>query len=203
MFPLMKPTITKIGLFGGTFDPIHIGHLIVAETVRTRCQLDKLIFIPAKTHALKDNNRITPVQHRLSMVQLAIEPHPAFEVSDIEIQRPGVSYSIDTISHFREVYPPEKYQLHFLLGSDAVNEFHQWHEPNELLTLCEFIAFSRAGAAANPDSPYASAFTYVEIPALEISASEIRKRVKAGESIRYFVPEPVRLFVEKHQLYKI
>ena len=199
----MKPTITRIGLFGGTFDPIHIGHLIVAETVRIRCQLDKLIFIPAKIHALKDNNRITPVQHRLTMVKLAIEPHPAFEVSEIEIQRPGVSYSIDTIRNFRELYPPEKFQLYFLLGSDAVNEFHLWHEPDVLLSLCEFIAFSRAGATTKPDSPYASAFTYVEIPALEISASEIRKRVMAGESIRYFVPEPVRRFIEKHQLYKI
>jgi nicotinate-nucleotide adenylyltransferase len=198
----MKQAPINIGLFGGTFDPIHAGHLIVAERLRTSCQMDHIWFIPAKIHALKENNDISDAAHRLEMVRLAIAENPDFSASDMEISREGVSYTVDTLRQFRQDYPPPAYALHFFLGSDNVNQFHQWKSPRTLLSLCHFIAFGREGMDVSSESPFADAFDYVAVPQLEISATDIRRRAQQGESIRYLVPESVRQYILTHQLYQ-
>jgi len=199
----MKPAeIKRIGLFGGTFDPIHLGHLIVAEALREKCSLDIIFFIPTGHHALKDTRHITPPAHRLRMLELAVEDNPHFVVNDLEINRNGVSFTIDTIKVLNKKYPPAQYQLCFLVGSDIVNEFHRWKNPDALLKLCKFIAFGREGAEIDPKAKYASSFRFISVPGIEISASDIRRRVFAGKSIRYLVPPSVRNYIKQHALYQ-
>ncbi len=197
----MKQTITKIGFFGGTFDPIHIGHLIVADSVRYNSGLDKIIFVPTKIHPIKDNTYITPVEHRFNMVSLAIKNHPNFEVSDYELKKEGVSYTVDTMRYFKTVFPNLHFQRYLLIGSDVVNEFHQWHQPEQILELCNIIAFYRAGTKIEPKSKLCRKFQYSEVPLLHISASEIRHRIQHGMPFRYFVTDSVRSYIIDNSLY--
>ena len=198
---LMKPTITKIGFFGGTFDPIHIGHLIVADSIRYNMGLDKVIFVPAKVHPLKDNTQITPAEHRYKMVSLAINDHPGFEVSDYEMKKADVSYTVETMRHFKTVYPDAQFQRYLLIGSDVVNEFHKWHQPEEIVKLCDIIAFYRAGAKPEPQSKLVRNFQFSEVPQLYISATEIRHRIRNGMPFRYFVTDAVRAYILDNRLY--
>ncbi len=199
----MKPTeIKRIGLFGGTFDPVHLGHLIAAETLRETCNLEMIFFIPAGQHALKDSRNITPAIHRLRMLELATDNNPHFSVNDLELNRKGVSFTIDTVKTLKKRYSTEKYQFFFMVGSDVVNEFHRWKSPDELLKLCKFVAFGREGAAINPKAKYASSFQFTSVPRIEISASEIRFRESAGKSIRYLVPSSVYKYIKQHALYQ-
>lgn len=198
----MKPTeIKRMGLFGGTFDPIHLGHLIIAETVRFKCQLDIVYFIPARCHALKDNRRISDATHRLNMVKKGIRGNPHFKVSDMELRRTGVSYTVDTVRDFRKKYSAVNTALYFLIGSDAVNEIERWQEPEKLLQLCDFIVFKRANVPVQPPGQFAGKLRLVEVPGLEISATEIRRRVSRGESIRYLVPAAVERYIHANALY--
>ena len=194
--------MSKIGIFGGTFDPLHTGHLIVAEAVREAFSLDKIIFIPARLQPFK--TRFTPQlpEHRLEMVRLGIAGNPYFETSDIEIQRDEVSYTINTIVELRKILPKNKVDLFFLLGSDNARNFHRWKEPEKLVKLCEFIAFGR------PDSQFdikandlTSDFHFFNAPLIEISATNIRDRIRKGKSVRYMVPAAVEDYIRKHQLY--
>ncbi len=199
----MKPTeIKQIGLFGGTFDPIHLGHLIIAETVRFKCQLDIIYFIPARRHALKDNRGISDATHRLQMVRWGIRGNPHFKASDLELRRTGVSYTVNTVRTFREKFPPPNHRLYFLIGSDAVNDLERWHEPEKLLQLCDFLVFQRANVAMQPPRQFAGKLRPVEVPALEISATEIRRRVSRSESIRYLVPAAVERYIHTNALYR-
>lgn len=194
----------RIGLFGGTFDPVHNGHLIIAETIRDRCKLDKIFFIPANIHPLKDNQTIQSARHRLKMLRLAVADNPHFAVSDFELNRPEVSYSIDTVRHFRTQFPPPAHALFFLLGADNVNQFHRWKSPDELVQLCRFIAFRRPGFRVAAEArPYLPHFEFVDAPLLEISATTIREQVKQGFSIRYLVPPTVENYIHAKALYTI
>ena len=136
------------------------------------------------------------------MVELAIAGNPHFTVSDIELNRVGVSYTIDTVQAMLKAYAPPDYQLHFLVGSDVVNEFHLWKSPDVLLQLCHFIAFGRENTSLTGESPYIKAFDTVNVPGLEISASDIRKKIMCGESIRYLVPESVHDYIFQQNLYR-
>ncbi|RMH86178.1 MAG: nicotinate-nucleotide adenylyltransferase [Calditrichaeota bacterium] len=197
-----KP-IEKIGLFGGTFDPVHLGHLIVAEVVADQLNLNRVIFIPAHIHPLKNTARIQEPQHRLNMLHLAVQDNPRFQVSTMELDKGGVSYTVDTLRAFREIYPSDGFALFFLLGADNVNQFHLWKEPEELVRLCRFVAFGRPGFTPSEEArPYLSAFQFVNVPQIEISATEIRRRVRQGRSIRYMVLPPVLEYIQKHQLYQ-
>jgi len=198
----------KIGLFGGTFDPIHIGHLIAAEEVRIKLNLDEIIFIPAGHPWLKEGKReITPPSKRLEMVRLAVRGNPHFKVSSIEIEREGPSYSVDTVSFFRENLPNS--ELYFILGEDALIELPLWKEPQRLISLCRLAVVRRAGVskveleALEERIPgIKERAVFLETPLVEISSTEIRSRVACGLSIRYLVPREVEEFIRREGLYR-
>jgi nicotinate-nucleotide adenylyltransferase len=192
----------KIGILGGTFDPIHNGHLIIAEYLRDQLLLDEIWFIPARHHPLKDNESISPPEVRLQMLQLAISDNPSFKCSDVEINREGISYTIETIdflmAEFKYLYP----ELYFLIGMDIVNELYRWKEPMQILQKSKVIAFGRPGFQPTKEAEsYLPYIQFIHTPLLEISSSLIRQCCREGRSIRYLVPEIVRKFIIDMGLY--
>ena len=213
----------KIGIFGGTFDPIHTGHLIVAETVRNFFQLDCVYIIPAKIPPHKLNVQITADQHRLNMVKLASADNPFFKADDIELKRSGYSYSVDTLSQFSE-----ENTVFLIMGHDNFITIETWHEYEKIFSLCKVIVAIRPGIQTNKinliaktlqdaigqrvfgideeiitpvDLPQDWKICVIPIPGLEISASEIRYRVSNGQSIKYLVPSSVEDYIINQQLY--
>lgn len=198
----MKNPKKGIGILGGTFDPIHLGHLIVSEFVREELQLEKILFIPARVHPLKNNQQITESRHRYRMTELATQDNPYFEVSDVEIRSERISYTIDTIRSLQSKYDSSRYQLHFFMGMDNLNQLHKWKEPEQLLSICTVVAFKRPDFTPEPQArKYLSRVQILETPQIEISSTEIRQRVKEGKSIRYFVADPVREYILSQRLY--
>ncbi len=195
------------GILGGTFDPIHKGHLIVAEEVRTRLELDEILFVPAGQPWLKEDRSISPAVHRVEMIRLAISPNPRFKLSTLEVDRPGPSYSVDTIDALRNQLGAEA-RLFFLLGSDALSELPQWKESSRLIQMCHLVAFSRPGYTSPPlrslelTIPGISGrVTLIEVPQIDISSTQIRSRVAQGLSIGDLVPEAVERYIQEHGLY--
>jgi nicotinate-nucleotide adenylyltransferase len=192
----------KIGIFGGTFNPPHYGHLIVAEFIREEVGLDKIIFIPCSIPPHKQNNeylsQIASPEHRFEMVKLAITGNKFFEVSDIEINRGGVSYTIDTVNYFVSNFPEEKFYL--LIGADQFAEFHTWRKPDEIVQKVNLIVFNRPGFVI-PKTEFSKFATFITIPNIEISASTIRKRIRHGKSIKYLVPPAVEEYILANKLY--
>jgi nicotinate-nucleotide adenylyltransferase len=192
----------KIGIFGGTFNPPHYGHLIVAEFIREEVGLDKIIFIPCSIPPHKQNNeylsQIASPEHRFEMVKLAIIGNKFFEVSDIEINRGGVSYTIDTVNYFVSNFPEEKFYL--LIGADQFAEFHTWRKPDEIVQKVNLIVFNRPGFVI-PKTEFSKFATFITIPNIEISASTIRKRIRHGKSIKYLVPPAVEEYILANKLY--
>ena len=191
----------KLGILGGAFNPVHIGHLIVAESVREQLKLDNVFFVPAGDPPHRTDVDRATAAARMEMAKLAVEGNTSFEASDIELKRPGRSYTIDTVSTFAAMYPRDEICL--LIGSDNLAEFHTWKSPKEILAKCELIVFSRAGFPA-PDAgnEYARVARRVAVPHMDISGSEIRRRVKMGRSIRYMVPKSVEEYIVHHGLYR-
>ena len=197
----------RIGILGGTFDPIHMGHLITAEIVRVSAALDEIIFIPAARPPHKENKGEAPAEDRLLMVQCAVEGNPSFSVSDIELRREGPSYTVDTIAALSEQLGDA--ELFFITGADAMNDLYRWHDPVRLLHSCRLIVAARQGVELD-ESRLAEQFSpeqrsrirIVPTPHLEISSTVIRARVRAGRSIRYLVPRAVELYIEERGLYR-
>jgi nicotinate-nucleotide adenylyltransferase len=199
----------NIGVLGGTFDPIHMGHLIIAEEVRARLDLAEVLFVPAGQPWLKLNNAnaISPPWHRVEMVRLAITDEPAFRLSTMEIERPGPSYTVDTMAEFSQQIGAED-KLFFILGWDNLNQLPRWHQPSRLVTLCRLVPVRRVGFAP-PDLEaleaavpgLAQSLVMLDTPQIEISASEIRARVARGLSIHQLVPEAVEQYIIEHGLY--
>lgn len=200
----------KIGLFGGTFDPIHVGHLFLAETVRDGLDLDRVIFIPSARPPHKDVQAVAPAHLRLKMVELAIKDHSSFEVSKIEVERSSPSYSIDTVREFGRKF--QKDTLYFIVGSDSLFEMHGWYKVDELVNLCQFIYVTRPGFVIDgkmaqdlklePEVFRTLTQNFFEMIPFGVSSTEIRHKVAEGRSIRYLVPEKVRRFIERKRLYK-
>lgn len=198
----------RVGVFGGTFDPIHLGHIIVAEEVRVKLGLEQVVLVPAGRPWLKKHKEITLAEHRLTMAQLATEGRPHLTVSRIEVDRPGLSYTVDTIAAFSRIYDNEA-ELYFLLGSDALAELPRWKRPKKLLELCRLAVFSRPGFPVPSLDPIEMALpgvrektVIVEVPQVDISATSIRKMVAEGASIGGLVPAPVELYILQHGLYR-
>jgi nicotinate-nucleotide adenylyltransferase len=213
----------KIGLFGGTFDPIHWGHLRSAEEVREAFRLDRVLFIPSSIPPHKQKGEAAPADDRLAMTRLATASHPGFAVSDVEIARPGKSYSIDTLRRFAGKLGRNDL-LYFILGMDAFREIGSWKDFEKLFSLSHFIITSRPKCKdllALDDIPVAArkSFCYdskinayrhpsgtrlhfIKLTDIAISASEIRARVKAGKSIRYLVPSEVESYIKRRGLYR-
>jgi nicotinate-nucleotide adenylyltransferase len=182
----------KIGIYGGTFDPVHHGHLILARQALEEFQLDRIVFVPAAESPFKTQNHTAPASHRLAMLRLAVKDERRFSVDPLEIERGGVSYSIDTVKAFRARQPKAKY--FFLVGEDNAYRFKEWHRFEELKELVKFIVLSRSEGFQSDEYP-------VVQRRLEISSTEIRNRVANEESITYLVPEAVVDYIKRHQLY--
>lgn len=198
----------KIAVFGGTFDPIHFGHLIVSEEVRAKLALEEVLFIPAGQPWLKANRPVSSARDRVEMVRLAIADNPHFQLSTTEVDRPGPSYAVDTIDELRQRLGSEA-KLFFLLGSDALDELPQWKEPRRLIQLCRLVVFTRPGFSLPPMEPLESAIpglaknsVSVQVPQVDISATDIRRRVAQGASIRQFVPLTVEKYILQQGLYR-
>ncbi|MEI8134928.1 MAG: nicotinate-nucleotide adenylyltransferase [bacterium] len=190
----------KIGIFGGAFDPPHIGHLIEAEFAAEELGLDKLLFIPTGEHPLKANEVMSSAQHRYEMTRLAIEGNPPFELSDIEIKREGKSYTINTIEQVKKLYNPD--ELFLLVGIDNVEIFTKWHRVDEILNSCKVVVLSRMISDEFVLSPaILEKVTILDSPIIEVSSTEIRELRAEDLSIRYLVPESVRDYIIAQNLY--
>lgn len=197
----------RLGIMGGTFDPIHYGHLVAAEMARAEFSLNKVLFIPSGTPPHKDRSDITAAGLRFEMVERAIQDNPAFEISALELRRKGPSYTVDTLRVLRRTWP--EHEFYFITGSDALRQIFSWREVEEILMMTKFIGAARPGFDASdfllqvqkerPETQ--ERIHYIEVPALAISSTDIRARVKRGQPIRYLLPEPVRLYIQQHGLY--
>ncbi|MDR7857079.1 nicotinate-nucleotide adenylyltransferase [Tissierella sp.] len=197
----------KIGVIGGTFDPIHNGHLIIAEYARTSLRFDKVIFMPSGIHPFKDNKGISESNLRIDMILLAIESNKYFEVSSLDIDRVGTTYTIDTIIELKDKYKDD--ELYFIFGSDIIFEIDKWKDIEKLSTLCKFVLLSRPGKNEEEINKRIESlkFSYnihiekVNSPMIEISSTEIRNRIKNKLSIKYLVPETLEKYILDHNLY--
>lgn len=202
--------MSRVGILGGSFDPPHAGHLMIAREAMERAGLDSVLFIPAGEQWLKEGQDVAPADHRLAMTRLLIGSDAAFAVSDMEITRPGPTYTVDTLRELRETSPPGT-EYYFILGEDSVADLPRWHNPQELVTLCRFIAMPRAGAEGRPDLTAAcdavpglrERVTVLEdAPRMDVSSSSVRSMVKAGEDLSGLVPEQIVDYLTKHGLYR-
>ena len=190
----------RICLFGGTFDPPHIGHLLVAQTVCEAEDFDKILFIPAFQPPHKRD--ITPVDERISMLELAVEGNPNFEISDVELKRKGVSYTIDTVKAIKTEMSLKNNEIFYLIGSDSLLEFQHWKEPEEILNECQVIIAIRPGfRPSDIPSWILQRIQFANIPRFEISSTNIRHRWVENKTIRYMVTLPVWEYIEKNNLY--
>ena len=194
-----------VGIIGGTFDPIHFGHLLAAEEARLRFRLDRVVFVPNREPPHKRTYPVTPAEHRFAMVTLGTASNPHFDASRVEIERPGPSYTVDTMRHFRERLG-QACRLYFVTGADAMLETVTWRSPEEISRLCEFIAVTRPGydidRVACANLPPQTRLHALQIPGLEISSTDLRGRAARGEPLRYLVPSAVARYIATHRLYR-
>jgi len=199
----------KIGIMGGTFNPIHIGHLIIAEDICEKANLDKVLFIPSGQPPHKPDSEVAAAEHRYEMVRLAVASNSNFEASRIELDRDGYTYTINTLLELREKYGRNT-DIYFIIGADVVHELKTWREYERVFALCEFIAVLRPGfdenALKNTISQLAQEHGAVIHPVtsrlIDISSTDIRERCRNGKSIRYLVPEPVEEYILRNGLYR-
>jgi nicotinate-nucleotide adenylyltransferase len=197
-----------VGVLGGTFDPVHLGHLAIAEEARQRLSLSQVIFIPARHPWLKTGREITPVHHRIAMVNIAINDAPYFEVSTIEVDRPGPSYTAVTLSDLKKKLG-KSVNLFVILGWDSLNELPIWHNPNAVVKMCKLVAFTRKDKE-RPDLDILEKSVpgikkktlLIDMKPVDVSSSEIRERVAKGLSLARLVPEKVVRYIEEQNLYR-
>lgn len=190
----------RVGVFGGTFDPLHVGHLVAAQDVHHALELDRLLFVPAARPPHKGERGLTDPHVREEMVRAAVGDDPRFEVSDLEIRRGGVSYTIDTLRSLEEFYT--RAEVFLIVGTDQLAELDTWKEPEELARMARLTVISREGE--DPDrlrAPVDVSFECVPVTRVDVSSTLIRERVRAGEPIRYLVPDAVRRIIERERLY--
>jgi nicotinate-nucleotide adenylyltransferase len=197
----------KIGVFGGTFDPVHLGHIGVAEEARDALGLAEVILVPAGQPMTKVNRPITPAEYRINMLRLAMAGKPGLVVSTIEIEHPGPSFTVDTITELRRQYGA-KAEIFFILGWDSLAQLPEWREPARLIAMCRMVAVPRPGCprpnlkALERDIPGISEkVIFLKKPYIDISATAVREMVSQGESIDHLVPGPVAKYIKEHQLY--
>jgi nicotinate-nucleotide adenylyltransferase len=198
----------RVGIFGGSFDPIHFGHLILAEYCRTGCALDRVLFVPTASAPHKSHQQHSDATHRIEMLKLAIAGHQAFEVSEVEIERGGLSYTVETLRQLNAHHGD--WDMYLLLGADSLEDLPTWREPVEICKLASLVVVGRPGAALDieglrnklPDAqPSEMNVTGIEMPPLGISSTEIRKRIADGQSIRFQTPRAVEMYIEAQNLY--
>lgn len=196
----------RIGIYGGSFDPLHIGHLAIAEEARATLGLASVAFVPAARQPLKGQAQGAP-DHRLSMVRLACAGNSAFYADDLELRRPPPSYTVDTLLSFRERHPPPA-ELWFVVGADAARDLPRWHRAAEVVTMARLAIVGRPGFSVDIPALLAALpglagrYTLIDGPHLDISSTELRGRLAAGRTVRYLLPEEVRLYIAEHGLYQ-
>jgi nicotinate-nucleotide adenylyltransferase len=209
MEPWMKgKDIQRLAIMGGTFDPIHYGHLVAAEGARYEFNLDRVIFVPAARPPHKTGKEMTHPAHRLAMVERAVYSNSHFEASALEIEREGLSYTINTVNAVRKIHPAA--EIYFITGADAVLEILTWKNVEELLNICKFIAATRPGynlenmehTLVSLPGKFLNNICTMEVPALAISSTDIRARVAEGRPIKYLLPELVERYIFEENLYK-
>ncbi|ASS74758.1 hypothetical protein CIG75_07060 [Tumebacillus algifaecis] len=198
----------RLGIFGGTFDPVHIGHLVAAQVALEQAGLDRVVFVPAGVNPLKVGKVISAGEHRLHMVELAVHDTPQFAVSDWEIKRPGPSFTVDTLEHFHEEHPAA--ELFFIIGADNLHILPKWRSVDRILELATVLAVTRPGFDLKTSTGTALALYpevakrvhYVEIPGLDISSTWIRERLAKNLSVEHLVPQKVIGYSEENKLYE-
>ncbi len=197
----------RIGILGGTFDPPHIGHLVIAEQAREKLKLDRVYFIPAREPPHKLNQVITPLADRVAMLRLALDENPFFTLSLVEAERPGPSYTVDTLRELRCELPAGT-ELFFIMGMDSLANLPTWHQPGELIQLCQLAVLRRPGYLADMQAlekkipGLAARVVFIPAPELELSSTELQALVRAGQSIQYMVPDAVAEYIQEHHLYE-
>ena len=186
----------RLGVFGGAFDPPHLGHLVAASEVAAALALDRVLWVPAARHPFKGGRVAAEV--RLEMVRAAIAGDPRFAADAVELERTGPSYTADTLRELQARHPGA--ELFFLTGADNLRELHLWHRPDEVVRLARLVVVSRGGEGVPPDARYPA--QAVRVTRVDLSSTEVRRRVGAGETIRYLVPEAVAALIERHGLYR-
>jgi nicotinate-nucleotide adenylyltransferase len=197
----------RLGILGGTFDPIHLGHLLIAELARESLSLERVLFTPAGDPPHKQDQQKTAAHHRRQMVALAIEDNPYFELNTLDLERPGPNYSVDTIRQIRAHYDLPADDCFFIIGGDSLADLPTWHKPDVLIKLCRLAVIHRPGY--RPDVSHLEAvipglkarLDWVETPAFELSSSLLRSKIRAGHTIRYQIPDKVIAYIERHRLY--
>ncbi|OYW20904.1 MAG: nicotinic acid mononucleotide adenylyltransferase [Planctomycetales bacterium 12-60-4] len=194
----------RIGFFGGTFDPVHLGHLVLAEQCREQAKLDEVWFAPAAMPPHKTRQDITDGLHRLKMLEYAIAGHEHFRVTSIELDRTGPSFTVDTLTVLKEQHAHVDWSL--MIGADSLRDFHSWREPERIVEMARIVAVNRGGDPTPDVNSFRSQFgdcvSLVEIPGLQISATDLRARVASGRSIRFLVPRAVEVYIQQQGLYR-
>ncbi|HMN47599.1 MAG TPA: nicotinate-nucleotide adenylyltransferase [Ignavibacteriaceae bacterium] len=191
--------MSRVGIFGGTFDPIHHGHLITAQSVKEIRALDKIIFIPAFISPHKQHEKASSAEHRIKMLKLALDEIPFFECSDFEIKQHTISYTVDTLREFKKYYD----SIDLIIGYDNIFKFHTWKDPDEILKLANIVVLRRKSSyPIDYIDKYVESAIFVQTRGIEISATDIRNRVHANLPIHYLVPKEVEDYIYKHNLYK-
>jgi nicotinate-nucleotide adenylyltransferase len=198
----------RLGVFGGTFDPVHVGHLVLAEQCREQCELDQMWFIPSGQPPHKRQAPLTTGRMRAEMLEFAIAGHPGFIVSGIELDRAGPTYTVETLEQLHEEDAAR--ELFFLMGADSLADLAGWREPERIAELATIVAVNR-GDRPLPDPAalvhlvgerIAGRVQFVTMPGIDLSASDLRRRVREGRSLRYLVPRPVEIYIHEHRLYR-
>lgn len=201
-------TMSSLGIMGGTFDPIHMGHLLLAQTALSDLKLDGVLFLPSGCSYMKNTDKVLDADHRLLMTELGIKDNPDFYLSDMEIRRSGNTYTCETLSYLREALPDTA--LYFLVGADCLFSIESWYRPEEIFADCTLVAAVRDGVSikkmeeqcSHLAKKYHGDVRLLPFPETAISSTQIRKRISVGKSVRYMVPDAVRLYLEEHGLYQ-
>ncbi|GAB3645191.1 nicotinate-nicotinamide nucleotide adenylyltransferase [Glycomyces tarimensis] len=192
----------RVGIFGGTFDPPHLGHLVAASEAAARSPLDEVVFVPTGDPWQKNRHQVTDAPTRLAMTRLAAEPDPRFRVSTCDIDRAGRTYAVDTVADVRAEYD-HPVDLYFIFGADSLENLHTWHRVDELCRVVKFIALNRQGhSRRRVDTSFGVEVDFVDMPGVDVSSSECRRRVADAEPIRYLVPDAVDDYIAERGLYR-
>lgn len=193
-------TRPRVGVMGGTFDPVHHGHLVAASEVQARFDLDEVVFVPTGLPTFKLDQDVTVAEHRYLMTVIATASNPRFTVSRVDIERDGVTYTVDTLRDLRVQRPDA--DLFFITGADAIEQILTWKDADELFEMAHFVAVTRPGHALSVAGLPDGRVSLLEIPALAISSTDVRARARAGEPVWYLVPDGVVQYIAKHRLYR-
>jgi nicotinate-nucleotide adenylyltransferase len=196
----MTPPARRLGVMGGTFDPVHHGHLVAASEVAARFALDEVVFVPTGQPTFKQHQQVTEAEHRYLMTVIATASNPRFTVSRVDIDRTGLTYTIDTLRDLRDQRPGA--ELFFITGSDAIEQILRWKDAEQLFELAHFVAVTRPGHRLDLESLPPDRVSMLEVPALAISSTDVRERAASGLPVWYLVPDGVVQYINKHGLYE-